>query len=42
MEKLYLMSPGEDLLQFHSDITKQIKVIQAQEAELTRELGEDF
>ena len=42
MEKLYLMVPGEDILQFHADVTKQIKVIQAQEAELTRELGEDF
>ena len=42
MEKLYQMQPGEDLLQFHADITKQVQIIQAQEAELSSELGEDF
>ena len=42
MEKLYKMQPGNDLLQFHADIVKQLQVIEAQEAELTRELGVDF
>ena len=42
MEKLYKMQPGPDLLQFHADVVKQLPVIEAQEAELTRELGCDF
>ena len=42
MEKLYKMQPGPDLLQFHADVVKQLQVIEAQEAELTRELGCDF